>query len=85
MFSAARASPVRSTISRRNRSISSAAIVRKLSSSASPDSSCSLSISSVFGRGERVAVLVEVAEEREPAVLERASSRPRSSRWKPEM
>ncbi len=48
-------SPVRSTISRRKRSISSAAMPRKLSSSASPASSCSLSISSVFGRGERVA------------------------------
>ena len=36
--------------------------VRKLSSSASPDSSCSLSIRSVRAR-ERVAVLVEVAEE----------------------
>ena len=33
---------------------------------------------SVFGRGERVAVLVEVAEEREAAVLEASSSRPRS-------
>ena len=71
MFSPARASPVRSTISRRKRSISSAAMSRKLSSSASPASSCSLSISSVFGRGERVAVLVEVAEQREPAVLQR--------------
>ena len=70
-FAACCGSPVRSTISRRKRSISSAAIARKFSSSASPDSSCSLSISSVFGRGERVAVLVEVAEEREAAVLER--------------
>ncbi len=78
-------SPVRSMISRRKRSISSAAIARKLSSSASPDSSCSLSISSVFGRGERVAVLVEVAEQGEAAVLERRRCRLRSSRWKPEM
>ena len=51
---------------------------RKLSSSASPDSSCSLSIRSVLRAGERVAVLVEVAEQRQTAVLERASSRRRS-------
>ena len=43
--------PVRSTRSRRKRSISSAAITRNLSSSASPDSNSSESISSVFGRG----------------------------------
>ena len=78
MFSPARRSPVRSTISRRKRSISSAAMPRKLSSSASPDSSCSLSISSVFGRGERIAVLVEVAEQRQPAVLQRGRCHPRS-------
>ena len=63
-------SPVRSTISRRNRSISSAAMARKSLSSASPDSSCSLSIRSVFGRAA-VAVVVVVAEQREPAVLQR--------------
>src|SRR5215472_2138751 len=47
-------SPVRATISRRNRSISSAAISRNPLSSASPDSSCSLSISSVRGRDSRL-------------------------------
>ena len=61
-------------ISRRKRSISSAAMLRKLSSSASPDSSCSLSISSVLRPRERVAVLVEVAEQRQAAVLERAGA-----------
>ncbi len=72
MFSPARASPVRSMISRRKRSISSAAMPRKLSSSASPASSCSLSMSSVFGRGQRVAGgLVEVAEQGEAAVFQR--------------
>ncbi len=50
MFSACWRSPVRSMISRRKRSISSAAMVRKLSSSASPDSISSLSINRVFGR-----------------------------------
>ena len=49
-FSAWRRSPVRSTISRRNRSISGAAIRRKLGSKASPDSSCSLLINRVRGR-----------------------------------
>ena len=48
-FSASRAFPVRSTISRLNRSISSAAIARKLLSNALPVSSCSLSIRSVLG------------------------------------
>ena len=43
---------------------------RKLSSSASPDSSCSLSMRSVCGRGERVAVFVEVAEQGQAAVFE---------------
>jgi hypothetical protein len=38
------------------RSISSAAIARKFSSSASPASSCSLSIRSVFGRGKGLPV-----------------------------
>ena len=71
MFSACWRSPVRSMISRRKRSISSAAMSRKLSSSASPDSSCSLSIRSVSRPGERIAVLVEVAEQREAAVFER--------------
>lgn len=42
-------SPLRWTISRRNRSISSAAISRNLASNASPDSSCSLSINRVRG------------------------------------
>ncbi len=71
MFSACWRSPVRSMISRRNRSISSAAMSRNLSSSASPDSSCSLSISSVRGRGKRIAVLVEVAEQRQAAIFKR--------------
>ena len=43
--------PLRSTISRRNCSSSAAAAFRKLSSKGSPDSSCSLSIRSVRGRG----------------------------------
>ena len=64
-------SPVRSTISRRNRSISSAAMSRKLSSSASPASSCSLSMSSVFGRGSGLPCLVEIAEQCQPPVFER--------------
>ena len=46
--------PVRSTRSRRKRSISSAAILRKFLSSASPDSSWRLSISSVRGRASRL-------------------------------
>ena len=45
------ASPVRSTLSLRKRSISSEAMVRKFLSSASPDSICSLSISTVRGMG----------------------------------
>ena len=69
MFAPARASPVRSTMSRRNCSISAAAMLRKLSSRASPASSCSLSISSVFGRGSGLAVLVEVVEQREAPVV----------------
>jgi hypothetical protein len=63
MFSAWRGSPVRSTISRRKRSISSAAMPRKLSSRASPDSSCSLSISRVLGRPSGLPWFIEVAEQ----------------------
>ena len=65
-FSAWRRSPVRSTISRRKRSTSSAAILRKFASSASPDSSCSLSMSRVFGRDSGAPPLVEVSEQRQP-------------------
>ena len=61
------ASPARCVISRLNCSISGAASSRKLRSSASPDSSCSLSISSVLGRGETVAVFVVVPEQLEMA------------------
>ena len=43
-------SPVRATISRRKRSISSPAAARKFLSSASSESTCSLSMSSVWGR-----------------------------------
>ena len=75
MFSPALASPLRSTISRRKRSISSAAMLRKLSSSASPDSSCSLSMSSVFGRGNRIAGgFVEIAEQCMAPVHQRGGS-----------
>ena len=49
-LSAATRSPVRSMISRRKRSMVSTSMSRKAGSSASPDSSCSLSISSVRGR-----------------------------------
>ena len=85
MFSPARTSPVRSMISRRKRSISSAAMPRKLSSSASPASSCSLSISSVLGRGSGLPVV--------SSKLRNSARRPFSSvvvpssflRWKPEM
>ena len=68
--SACRRSPVRWMISRRKRSISSAAAVRNWRSSASPESSCSLSISSVRRAGERLTVLVEVAEQPHAALLE---------------
>jgi hypothetical protein len=60
------------------------AMPRKLSSSASPASSCSLSISSVLGRGSGLPCLVEVAEQLQAAVLQVLESRPRSLRWKPE-
>ena len=46
-------SPVRVRISRRKRSIASAAMARKFLSNASPDSSCALSINKVRGRGKR--------------------------------
>ena len=48
-LSAWRRSPVRAMISRRKRSISSVAAARKSLPSASPESSCSLSISRVCG------------------------------------
>ena len=70
-LSAARASPVRSMISRRKRSISSAAMARNLGSSASPDSSSSESISSVLGRASGLPVV--------SSKLRKSASRPCTS------
>ena len=84
MLSALRWSPVRSVISRRKRSISSAAMSRNPVSSASPASSCSLSMSRVLGRGSGLPVV--------SSKFRKSARRPFSSvvlpssffRWKPE-
>src|SRR6187401_1127508 len=72
MLSPARESPLRSTISRRKRSISSAAILLKLSSSASPASKLLAVNEKRVRPWERVAgSVVEVAEQCEASVLQR--------------
>ena len=81
--SACRRSPVRATISRRKRSISSDAAVRNPRSSASPESSCSLSISSVRGRarGRPCSSKLRKSGRRPCSRLFEPSSR---RRWNPE-
>ena len=82
--SACRRSPVRATISRRKRSISSAAASRKLLLRASPESSCSLSMSRVRGRARGLPCSSKLRKRaRRPFTSDAEPSA--FSRWNPEM
>ncbi len=73
------------SISRRKRSISSAAMPRKLSSRASPASSCSLSMSSVLGRGSGLPVVSSKLRKRARRPFSNVVVPSSFFRWKPEM